>query len=154
MTSGEDNTAENSARAVLELLATIYGRTKEIFWILNKNPAVAKVTHDCDVGRFNDFMTGQVECHFEILVDATTRADRSFCWRVSVVLTSTGWRLDRAISTPIGESDVNERFEEITFKRCDELVANYSTLMNEFVESARSVDFDDPYKSASGEKSS
>jgi hypothetical protein len=154
MTSGADNTAESTAKAVVEVLATTYERTKEIYWILKKHPAVTGITHDCLTLRSRDFATGQEDCCFEAYVDATTRTNGSFCWRVDVVSKSSGWELDRTISTPIGQRDVDERFEEVSFARFSELAAGYSTLMDEFVESARTFDFDNPYGRVSGSKSS
>jgi hypothetical protein len=153
MTSRGGNTAETAAKAILEVFATIRDRAKEIFWILNENAAVAGVTSGCDIGRSSDFMTGRPEHFFDIYVEATTRSDESFCWHVTVVLTTNGWELDRSISTPSGQRNVEVKFEEVAFERFDDLAASHSTLIDELVESARAFDFDNPYKSAPGNPS-
>jgi hypothetical protein len=153
MTTDNDNAVEVSARAVLQLLATINDRTKEIYWILRKNSAIAEVTQACDPGRSSDFMTGQEEYCFEVYVDATTRSDESFCWHVDVTLRSNGWELERRISTPTHQRDVDVRFEEITFATFDELAASCSALLDEFIESARTFDFDHPYGTIAGSTS-
>jgi hypothetical protein len=150
MTSRDDSAAESSARAALQLLATLYDRTKDIFPILNKNPAVTEVTHECRAGRSSDFMTEQAEYHFWIYVDATTHDDESFCWCTSVVLTSDGWELGRAITTPPGQRNLDVRFEDVSFKTFDELAANCSALMDELVASAKTFDFDNPYGTTLG----
>jgi hypothetical protein len=142
-----DSTAESSARAVLQLLATINDRTKEIYWILRRNSAIAEVTQDCDLLRSNDFMSGEERYCLEVYVDATARSGESFCWHVDVTQRSSGWALDRSISTPVGQRNVDAGFEDVTFDTFDELAANCSSLMDELVESARTFDFDNPYKS-------
>jgi hypothetical protein len=149
MTSGDDNPAENSAQDVLSVLAAIYRCRKELSWILGSNPTIAGTTHDCYVQQSNNFMTEQPEYLFEVFVEATTHSDEPFCWTVSVWRTSKGWEVDRVVSTP--EADVR-RFEDVSFKTLDELVANYSALLDEFVESARTFDFGHPQGNVTDDK--
>jgi hypothetical protein len=142
MTYRQENAAESSTKALLEMLATIRSRAKEIYWILKESSAVAEVVDACDIEQSDDFMTGQPQYAFDVYVDATTHADNSFCWHVYVRRTPESWELDRVISG--SEADVR-KFEDASFKTFDELAARYSALLDEFVESARAFDFDHPH---------
>jgi hypothetical protein len=146
MTTGDDNPGESSAKAVLDVFATIRGRTKEIYWIFKTSPAVATVVDECDIGHSNDFMTGHPEHVFDVYVEATTHTDEPFCWTVSVWLTSKGWELDRVISS--ADADVR-KFAGARFETFDALAGSYSALLDEFVESAKAFDFGNPHQRAS-----
>jgi hypothetical protein len=141
MTHSQETATESSTTAVLEVLATIRRRAREIYWILNESSAVAKVVDACDIEQSDDFLTGQPKYASDVYVDATTHAEKSLCWHVYVRRTPKSWELDRVISG--SEADVRT-FEDASFETFHELAASYSALMDEFVESARTFDFAGP----------
>jgi hypothetical protein len=81
------------------------------------------------------------------------RSSGSFCWHLDVTLRSDRWELDRRIATPPEQREVDVRFKEITVKTFDELAASCSVLIGERVDSARTFDFDTPYRIAPDRKS-
>jgi hypothetical protein len=83
----------------------------------------------------------QVYC-FETYVDVTTHAGTAFNWSLDIWLTPQGWKFRRSV----GEQTIDGEqpridFDDQIFGSFDDLAKNYSSLMAEFVESAKSFDF-------------
>jgi hypothetical protein len=143
MTLSTSNEAERAAQAVLVLFAGINNSMWELGKLLSSNPAVVRLTQECDVQQFLRSEWVLPDCFsFHVDVDVETKTSDVFWWSFDLSLEAEEWTLSRDIEIKgkDGPESVRE-FDPMTYASFAELQDGYAPLMAEFVRSAEAFSF-------------
>src|SRR5262245_25903145 len=138
-----NNASLCESRSLLMMLAEINDKMIDISRTLRANPVVRKATRGCDIRMLRDPMRPEEErAIFESYVEVETQGGDALWWRLDISATSSLWKLYRVVGKPgtHGE-DVINTFEEVAFGRFSEMRERVSSIVDEFVDSARTFDF-------------